>query len=255
VMNRKILITGEVVILICLIGGIFLWQMVFEQTPQLSTQLEKEELKLSEFPEAFKDSTLIVIGNNASEIEMKAVNKIVDYLENETGNKPLIKKYSKISDEDKRNYNLIIIGTPKTNPFLEEVYAITGATRVTEEYPGEYRGFLEILRNPWDERKAVLLVAGWDERGLFSIMEYPLFPKGIHTIRSPTFIIYPPRPTSPIFVRRIDTIQFYIGLFLIGLSIGVGTRVKRKILWIPILMFLIGVFLLLSSFEFFGPVL
>ena len=51
-----------------------------------------EELKLSDFPEAFK-STLIV-GDNASDIEIQAVNEIADYLENETGNKPLIKKHS-----------------------------------------------------------------------------------------------------------------------------------------------------------------
>ena len=75
-----------------------------------------EELKLSDFPEAFKDGTLIVVGDNASDIEMQAVNEIADYLENETGNKPLIKKYSEITEEDKRNYNLIIVGTPKTNP-------------------------------------------------------------------------------------------------------------------------------------------
>ncbi|RLG05156.1 MAG: hypothetical protein DRN68_09000 [Thaumarchaeota archaeon] len=75
-----------------------------------------EELKLSDFPEAFKDSTLIVVGDNASDIEMQAANEIADYLQKKTGNKPLIKKHSEISDEDKRNYNLIVVGTPKTNP-------------------------------------------------------------------------------------------------------------------------------------------
>ena len=124
-----------------------------------------EELKLSDFPEAFK-STLIVVGDNTSDIEMQAANEIAEYLENETGNKPLIKKHSEISDEDKRNYNLIIVGTPKTNPFLEEVYALTNATRVTEEFPGEGEGVLEILPNPWDESKAMLLVEGWDEWGI-----------------------------------------------------------------------------------------
>ena len=124
-----------------------------------------EEQKLSDFPEAFKDSTLIVVGDNASEIEMQAVNEIADYLQKKTGNKPLIKKHSEISDEDKRNYNLIVVGTPKTNPFLEEVYALTNATRVTEEFPGEGKGVLEILRNPWDEEKAMLLVEGSDKWG------------------------------------------------------------------------------------------
>ena len=125
-----------------------------------------EEQKLSDFPEAFKDSTLIIVGDDASDIEMQTANEIADYLENETGNKALIKKYSEVSEEDKRNYNLIVVGTPKTNPFLEEVYALTNATRVTEEFPGEGKGVLEILPNPWDESKAMLLVEGWDERGV-----------------------------------------------------------------------------------------
>jgi len=203
-----------------------------------------EELKLSDFPEAFKDSTLIIVGDNTSDIEMQAVNEIAEYLENETGNKPLIKKHSEITEEDKRNYNLIVVGTPKTNPFLEEVYAMTNVTRVTEEFPGEGKGVLEILPNPWDESKAMLLVEGWDERGLFSIMLFPT--KEIH-IGSPTYI-YPPT-SRPITGWGIEMIPFSIGLFLIGLSVGVGTRVKRRILWIPILiMFSTGVFLVLASF-------
>ena len=36
--------------------------------------------------------------------------------------------------------NSIVVGTPKTNPFLEEVYAMTNATRVTEEFPNEGKG-------------------------------------------------------------------------------------------------------------------
>ncbi|MCW7080422.1 MAG: hypothetical protein OCU16_04940 [Candidatus Methanospirare jalkutatii] len=63
----------------------------------------------------------------------------------------------------KKGYDLVIIGTPKTNPLLKEVYAMTNATRVTEEFPGEGKGVLEILRNPWDESKAILSVEGWDE--------------------------------------------------------------------------------------------
>ena len=43
---------------------------------------------------------------------------------------------------------------------------MTNATKVTEEFPGEGKGVLEILRNPWDESKAMLLVEGSDERGV-----------------------------------------------------------------------------------------
>jgi len=40
---------------------------------------------------------------------------------------------------------------------------MTDAGRVTEEFSGEGKGVLEILRNSWDESKAMLLVEGWDE--------------------------------------------------------------------------------------------
>ena len=43
---------------------------------------------------------------------------------------------------------------------------MTNATRVTEEFPGEGKGVLEILPNPWDKNKAMLLVEGWDECGV-----------------------------------------------------------------------------------------
>ena len=167
--NKKFLIIGGVVILVCLIvGGLLLRKQIPIPSPLPPTLpvKPKKELKLSDFPEAFKDSTLIVVGDNASDIEMQVVNEIADYLENETENKPLVKKYSEITDKDKRNHNLIIVGTPKTNPLLEEVYALTNATRVTEEFPGEGKGVLEILLNPWNESKSIFLIEGSDEKGV-----------------------------------------------------------------------------------------
>jgi len=161
-MNKKILIIVGV-ILVCFVAGSFL---LLEQLPaQLQAQSTKE-LKLSDFPEAFMESTLIVVGDNASEIELQAANEIADYLENKSGNKPLIKKYSEITEEDRRNYNLIVVGTPETNSLLEEVYVVADAMRVTEEFPGEGRGVLEILPNPWNEERVMLLVEGWDEQSI-----------------------------------------------------------------------------------------
>jgi len=43
---------------------------------------------------------------------------------------------------------------------------MTNATRVTEEYPGEGKGVLEILPNPWNKERAMLFVEGWDEWGV-----------------------------------------------------------------------------------------
>ena len=159
-MNGKILIIGGVVILICLIGSILLWQKISEPT-QLPAQPAKE-LKLSDFPEAFKEKTVIVLGDNASEIERQAAEEIKNFLLERNSS------YIKIIDSQKienfkKGYNLVIIGTPKTNPLLEEVYAMTNATRVTEEFPGGGKEVLEILRNPWDESKAMLLIEEWDE--------------------------------------------------------------------------------------------
>jgi len=155
-MNKKILIIVGV-ILVCFVAGSFL---LLEQLPaQLQAQSTKE-LKLSDFPEAFMESTLIVVGDNASEIELQAANEIADYLENKSGNKPLIKKYSEITEEDRRNYNLIVVGTPETNSLLEEVYVVADAMRVTGEFPGEGKGVLEILPSPWNEEKLLLLVEG-----------------------------------------------------------------------------------------------
>ena len=85
-------------------------------TPQIQPA---EELKLSDFPEKFKEKTVIVLGDDATEIERQAAEGIKNYL--------------------------IIIGTPKANPFPEEAYAMTNATGVTEGYPSESKGVLEIL--------------------------------------------------------------------------------------------------------------
>ena len=126
--KTKILI-GILIIAIALIG-VLIYQFYLASPPA-----QPKELKLSDFPEVFKENTLIVIGDNASEIEIQAVNEIADYLENETGNKPLVKKYSEITQEDKKN-NLIVVGTPNSNPMLKEVYAMTDVLEVTGvEFP------------------------------------------------------------------------------------------------------------------------
>jgi len=106
------------------------------------------------------------------------------------------------------------------------------------------QGILEILPNPWNKSKAILLVEAWDGIGLVSIIRFPT--KDID-ISSPIFI-YPPT-SRPRMGWGIEIIPFSIGLLLIGLSIVMGKRIKRKILWIPILiMFSAGVFLILASF-------
>jgi len=106
-----------------------------------------------------------MIGENASQMEIESAQEIAADLEILTGNKPEI-----VSSENleslKYSHNLIIVGTPKSNEILEEVCNMTNAIRVTDEYPGENKGVLEILTNPWNEERAMLLVEGSDEWGV-----------------------------------------------------------------------------------------
>ena len=172
----KLAIVGWVAILICLIIGLLLWEQIPRQLPAQSSK----ELKLSDFPEVFNESALIIIGNNAPERELQAAEDIADYLKNKTGNKPKIKKFSKIATDDKRNYNLIIIGTPKSNKMLGEIYKISDVLEVNESFPGEGKGILEILPNPWNESKAMLLVEGQEYKNPAS--QYVLG-RGIDTMK------------------------------------------------------------------------
>ena len=173
--NRRIVIRG-IITLACLIFGFILLEHMLAQLPTQPTK----ELKLSDFPEVFKDSTLIVVGDGASERELQAAEDIADYLKNKTGSKPLIKKHSEITEKDKRNYNLIVVGTPESNKMLGEIYKISDVLEVNESFPGEGKGILEILPNPWNESKAMLLVEGQEYKNPAS--QYVLG-RGIDTMK------------------------------------------------------------------------
>jgi hypothetical protein len=125
----------------------------------------REDLVLSNYPKLFGKEVVIVIGENASQMEIECAEAIAANFENLTGNKPEIVNTKKIGSL-KYTYNLIILGTPNSNEVLKEVYNMANATRVTDEYPGENKGVLEILRNPWNKDKAMLLVEGSDEWGV-----------------------------------------------------------------------------------------
>jgi hypothetical protein len=126
----------------------------------------QQELVLSNYPKLFERDVVIVIGENASQIEMEGAQAIADNLGNLTGNVAVIKKDVEITEKEKAGYNLILIGMPDANSMLRDVYERTNATKVTNEYPGAGKGVLEILRSPWNDEKAVLLVAGSDEWGV-----------------------------------------------------------------------------------------
>lgn len=126
----------------------------------------QSKLVLSDYPELFGRDAMIIVGENASQIELGSVQAIAAKLEELTGIEPIISKDNEVSEEDRENYNLVLVGTPNSNNLLQEVFDVTNATRVTKEYPGGGKGILEILRNPWNEDKAILLVEGSDECGV-----------------------------------------------------------------------------------------
>ena len=177
--RSKILgLTIGIIILICLaIAGGLSCLNLHEQTQE---ETQKEELKLSDFPDVFKNDTLIVIGENASQIEKESAEVIAAKLENLTGNTTIIINDTAFVEDNKTSYNLILVGTPKSNNLLQEVYNLTNATKVTAEYPGENKGILEILRNPWNEEKAMLLVEGSDEWGVKAGSEILMEDEKIH---------------------------------------------------------------------------
>lgn len=124
------------------------------------------EILLSDYPELFETSVLIVVGENASQIELESAVAIAADLEGLAANEPIIKTDAEVSQSDKTDYNLILVGTPNSNILLQEVYDFADAARVTEEDPGKSKGILEILRSLWNEDKVMLLVQGSDEWGV-----------------------------------------------------------------------------------------
>ena len=124
------------------------------------------EMLLSDYPELFGTDVLIVVGENASQIELESAEAIAANLKELAGNEPVIKNGSEVSENDKRDYNLILVGITDSSRLLQEVFDVMDAVRVTEEYPGENKGMLEILRSPWNPDKTLLIVVGSDEWGM-----------------------------------------------------------------------------------------
>lgn len=151
-----------IAILIVIIVAVALVSYKLNEEPTTA----KPQLTLADYPGIFKKDVIIVMGENANSIEIEAAQRIADNLGNLTGNIPLIKTDAEITEDELAGHNLILVGGADSNEVLQKVYAMTDATRVTEEYPGAGKGVLEILRNPWHSEKAMLLVGGSDEWGV-----------------------------------------------------------------------------------------
>ena len=155
--KRNWLVIGIVTVLLIGIGVAVIFYV---------SKAQSNELLLSDYPELFQKDAMIIVGENASQVELESAGVIAVKMRELAGNEPVIKKDNEVSEDDKPAYNLMVIGTSNSNNSLQEVYDVTNATKVTKEYPGENRGILEILRNPWNDSKALLLVTGSDEWGV-----------------------------------------------------------------------------------------
>lgn len=121
---------------------------------------------LSDYPTSFEEEVMIVVPENASQVMMEGAGAIVTKLQELTGNEPVIENDLALAEDDKASYNLILVGTPDSNAIIEQVCDLANLAKVTEEYPGENKGILQIMENPWNTDRALLLVAGSDELGV-----------------------------------------------------------------------------------------
>lgn len=147
------------VILLCLGAGCSLMVSGHSRDPSLG---------LSDYLHLLGEDTVVVMGEAISPIEREVAAKIVESLKNLTGYKPKLSTASKVCKEHYLDNDMVIIGVPGTNSLLSKIYKSTEIEikEVTAEYPGEGKGIIRILKNPWDREKILLLVVGSDLKGL-----------------------------------------------------------------------------------------
>jgi len=85
-----------------------------EQDGEMARPAETE-LVLSDYPELFERDVVIVIGSNASGIEVEGVDVIVENLFNLTGNMPVIKTDAEITEDELAGHNMILVGGADSN--------------------------------------------------------------------------------------------------------------------------------------------
>jgi hypothetical protein len=125
-----------------------------------------------------------------------------------------VKKYSEVTEEDKRNYNLIVVGTPNSNPMLKEIYVTKGVIKMYSK-----EGVLiHILKSLYNSN-ALLVIAGSSpeyvkkgEKELRNLSDVKYSIVIIGKVETPAF------PAAPAFEEcigpapyiRINSIEFYL---------------------------------------------
>ena len=161
--------------------------------PVIGQQEMQVDAALSDYPKLFERDVIIVIGENASKtVECRGrpfhrypylpwmgsgAETIAKNLYNLTGNAPAIKTDAELTERDKTECNLILLGyplqvlvegrPPDVNTVITEVYESSPSMkRVTRDYPGRWKGLLEVFKNPWNPEKYILIVSGSEDYGI-----------------------------------------------------------------------------------------
>jgi len=131
---------------------------------------QQRVINLSTYPKLFEKDVIIVIGENARQVEIEGAQAIADKLGNLTGNIPIIKTTAEITEDDKASYNLILVGNPRTNYLVQNIYSLNQdlQTKAVNSYwEGTHKGSLLLFINPWmpfwNSPRYVLAVDGFDD--------------------------------------------------------------------------------------------
>ena len=174
--------------IITLIGIILICGCIQKNVQSERVQLSNE-LNLSDFPETFSKNTYLVVGDEASQHETNIAEKVLSYIEKNTGQKLEIKESSAINKKDRNEYNFILIGqTDQTaiyhssdhnemmdNKMINDLYKTynTKSVRTLEikglnsYWQGTKKGYISLFKNLWsNNNKYILVIGGFDEKGL-----------------------------------------------------------------------------------------
>jgi hypothetical protein len=122
---------------------------------------------------------------------------IAKNLYNLTGNTPVIKTDAELTGHDRTECNLILLGNPlqvavegrppDANTVITEIYESNPSMkRITRNYPGRWKGVLELFKNPWNPEKHILIVSGSEDRGIKAALAKL---EGIHEINETCIIV------------------------------------------------------------------
>ena len=126
----------------------------------------ESKLLLVDYTVFFNEDVTIVVGGNACKVVIENASVLAARLKKLTENEPIIKKDVTVSEENKTDCNLVLIGISNSNYLLSEAYDITDATKVTAKFPGRQKGILKNFTSPWSEDKTLLIIAGSDQWGV-----------------------------------------------------------------------------------------